>query len=75
MSPQQRMRMSPCKCRNLNVVSGDMARDYVASHLDHTRIDGMAPAVYRCGGTDIEWVEEREPTGYNDDAIVLRRVR
>ncbi len=67
--------MSPCKCRYLNVVSGAMARDYSIGHLEHSRVDGMARTVYRCAETDVEWVEEREPTGYGEDVIVLRRVR
>lgn len=67
--------MATCKCRVLNVVSGDVARDYVAAHLDAHRVDGMARAVHRCPDTGVEWVEERQPTGYGDDVIVLRRLR
>ncbi len=65
--------MTTCRCKYLNVVSGDMARDYLRSHLEHGRTDGMGRTVHRCPDTDIEWVEEREQAGYGDDVEVLRR--
>lgn len=67
--------MPGCTCSTLNVISGDMARDFVAAHLEMDRIDGMARRVHRCPDTGIEWVEERQPVGYGDDVTVLRRLR
>ncbi|MEX0705988.1 MAG: hypothetical protein WD575_03235 [Nitriliruptoraceae bacterium] len=65
--------MSDCRCRSLNVVSGDLAGDLVRAHLQHRRTDGMGRAVHVCPDTDTEWVEERDPTGYGEDVVVLRR--
>lgn len=65
--------MTTCRCKYLNVVSGDMAREYIESHLDRIRVDGMGRSVFRCADTEIDWVEEREPAGYGDDVSVLRR--
>jgi hypothetical protein len=65
--------MTPCRCAVLNVMSGEVARDYAASHLEHVRDNGVGRRVHRCPETAIEWTEERSASGYSDDAIVLRR--
>ena len=65
--------MTPCRCDVLNVMSGDVARDYITSHLEQVRVDGVGRPVHRCGDTGIEWTEERSASGYSNDAIVLRR--
>jgi len=64
-----------CRCKVLNVLSGDVARDYLRTHLESLRVDGMGRTIHHCSETDIEWSEEREPSGYADDVTVLRRVR
>jgi hypothetical protein len=64
----------PCRCEVLNVMSGEVARDYLRTHLDRERIDGMGRAVHRCSTSGVEWVEERSGTGYGDDVTVLRRL-
>lgn len=65
--------MQSCRCKHLNVLSGELARDYARLHLDHRRVDGMGRNVLRCPDADVEWVEERQPAGYGDDVVVLRR--
>lgn len=67
--------MVPCRCKVLNGLSGDVAREYVVQHLEDLRIDGMGRTIHRCPDTDVEWAEEREPGGYGDDVMVLRRSR
>ena len=66
--------MGSCRCAVLNVMSGDVARDYLRTHLEHDRTDGMGRAVHRCTETDVEWIEERSQSGYGQDVTVLRRV-
>jgi hypothetical protein len=63
-----------CRCDVLNVMSGDVARDYIRQHLEPNGIDGMGRAMLRCPEGDLEWVEEREQNGYGDDVTVLRRL-
>ena len=70
-----RSRDAVCRCQVLNVMSGDLARDYARHHLDADGTDGMGRVVYRCPDHDVGWVEEREPNGYGDDVVVLRRAR
>jgi hypothetical protein len=65
--------VTTCRCEVLNVLSGDVAREYTTRHLTRSRTDGMGRTVHRCDETEIEWIEEREPSGYGDDVIVLRR--
>lgn len=65
----------PCRCAVLNVMSGNVARDYVRQHLDPDRMDGMGRQVYRCPEGGLAWVEERQTGGYGDDVVVLRRAR
>ncbi len=65
----------PCRCAVLNVMSGNVARDYVRQHLDPDRTDGMGRQVYRCPEMGLTWLEEREPGGYGSDVVVLRRAR
>lgn len=64
-----------CRCRVLNVMSGEVARDYIRHHLDLERTDGMGRRVFRCPEREVSWVEEREPNGYGEDVVVLRRAR
>jgi hypothetical protein len=64
----------PCRCQVLNVMSGEVARDYARRHLEEARTDGMGRTVHRCPDTEIEWAEERSGTGYGDDVTVLRRL-
>lgn len=66
--------MGTCRCEVLNVLSGDVARDYVRVHLQQERHDGMGRTVHRCDESGVEWVEERHLGGYADDATVLRRL-
>lgn len=65
--------MVPCRCEVLNVMSGDVARDYIAGHLEQARIDGMGRAVHRCPQTGIEWTEDTKADAYAEEAVVLRR--
>jgi hypothetical protein len=65
--------MDECRCEQLNVLSGDVARDLRRRHLESAGIDGMGRALHRCPDTGIEWLEERDPTGYSGDTVVLRR--
>jgi len=66
--------METCRCEVLNVLSGPLAQDYARGHLEGTRVDGLGRQVHRCPHTGIEWSEDRNPDGYADDAMVLRRV-
>lgn len=66
--------MGTCRCDVLNVMSGDVARDYVRVHLHEDRRDGMNRQIHRCEDSSVEWIEEREPDGYGTDVIVLRRL-
>lgn len=55
--------MTTCRCRILNVLAGDPARDYVNAHLvpesSERRREG---GHYRCPDTAITWVYEPSPT-------------
>lgn len=66
--------MEPCRCDVLNVLSGAAAQDYLRGHLAVEGTDGLGRQVHRCPGTGVEWVADRGPDGYADDALVLRRV-
>ncbi len=66
--------MPDCRCAVLNVMSGEVARDYLDTHLQPERTDGMGRAVHRCAATGVTWVEERKPGGYGEDVTVLRRL-
>lgn len=66
--------MGACRCPILNVLTGEVARDHLTSHLAHSRVDGMGRPVHRCEDTGIEWIEERHSNGYAGETIVLRRV-
>lgn len=63
-----------CRCQVLNMMSGEVAREYVRVHLHFERVDGMGRQVYRCSETDVMWVEERRSGGYGEDTTVLRHV-
>lgn len=65
--------MVTCRCEVLNGLSGDVARDYLRTHLKKLRVDGMGRTVHGCPDSEIEWTEEREPGGYAEDVLVLRR--
>ncbi len=67
--------MVACRCAVLNGLSGAVARDYVATHLERRRIDGMGRQVHACPDSEVEWTEERQPEGYGEDVLVLRRTR
>ena len=64
--------MVRCRCGVINVMSGDVARDYRAAHLMQRGLDGLGRNILGCDESDIEWVEEREPS-YGADVVVLRR--
>jgi hypothetical protein len=66
--------MGSCRCQVLNVMSGEVAVDYARVHLREHRTDGMGRTVHRCEETSVEWLEEREPGGYADQVLVLRRL-
>ena len=66
--------MVQCRCDVLNVMSGEVARDYVRTHLQPSRADGMGRDVHRCAETGQEWVEDRSGSGYRDDVMLLRRL-
>lgn len=63
-----------CRCPMLNVMSGDVARDYARTHLQPGRVDGMGRQVLRCPDADVEWVQEQRRDGYQEQALVLRRL-
>lgn len=65
--------MVRCRCEVLNVMSGDVAKDYRVAHLLQRGLDGMGRRILGCGETDIEWIEERQAIGYGADVSVLRR--
>lgn len=65
--------MVTCRCEVLNGLSGDVARDYVRTHLEPMRIDGMGRQVHGCPDSEVEWTEEREQGGYGENVLVLRR--
>jgi len=62
-----------CRCAVLNVMSGEVAREYVRYHLQVERTDGMGRQVHRCDESGVSWIEERRPSGYGEDVTVLRR--
>jgi hypothetical protein len=62
-----------CRCAVLNVMSGEVARDYARYHLAVERTDAMGRSVHRCAESGVTWIEERRPALYGDEAIVLRR--
>lgn len=66
--------MQTCRCNVLNVLSGEVAQDYVRGHLEAVRVDGVGRPVHRCPQTEVEWAEDKSPDGYAEDTIVLRRV-
>jgi hypothetical protein len=66
--------MVSCRCEVLNVMSGEVARDYARKHLHEDRTDGMGRPVLRCPTSEVEWVEDRSPGGHGD-AVVLRRLQ
>jgi hypothetical protein len=67
--------MIACRCEVLNVMSGDVARDYVRVHLQQTRTDGIGRPVHRCDQTEVEWVEEDSGSGYGQGVMLLRRLK
>lgn len=75
MTEREDTEVETCRCRVLNVMSGEVARDYARTHLQRHRVDGMGRTVHRCPTTEIEWVEERRLGGYGDDVQVLRHAR
>ena len=67
--------MDSCRCEILNVLSGALARDLLDHHLREARIDGMGRTIHRCEDSEIEWLEEHQRSGYDDQVTVLRRVQ
>lgn len=67
--------MGTCGCAILNVLSGALARDLLDKHLREVRTDGMGRIVYLCEDSEVEWLEERQRVGYDDDVSVLRRLQ
>ena len=67
--------MGTCRCEILNVLSGALARDLLDKHLREVRTDGMGRTVYLCEDSEVEWLEERQRGGYDDDVTVLRRLQ
>lgn len=67
--------MIECRCEVLNVMSGDVARDYVRVHLEQVRLDGAGRPVHQCPQTSVEWVEERTGAGYGEGVVLLRRLK
>jgi hypothetical protein len=72
MSESDRTR---CRCAVLNVMSGEVAHEYLRYHLQVERTDGMGRTVHACPDSDIHWIEERRASGYGGDVIVLRRAQ
>jgi hypothetical protein len=66
--------MATCRCDILNVLSGALARDLMSKHLRPVRTDSLGRAIYLCEDSEVEWLEEHERAGYDDDVTVLRRV-
>lgn len=66
--------MVPCRCHVLNSLTGDAAAEYTRHHLDVTRPHNGRVTTYRCPDTNVEWVEERAPTAYDDSTRRLRRM-
>jgi hypothetical protein len=64
-----------CRCSVLNVMSGEVARSYLHTHLHRDRTDGMNRTIHRCEVSGIEWVEDRREGGYGEDVLVLRRMQ
>ena len=62
-----------CRCGVLNVMSGNVAREYARYHLEVERTDGVGRQVHRCAESGVTWIEERSQTGYRDEVMVLRR--
>ncbi len=67
--------MGTCRCAILNGLSGALARDLLDKHLREVRTDGMGRTVYLCEDSEVEWLEERQRVGYDDDVSVLRRLQ
>jgi hypothetical protein len=67
--------MGTCRCAILNVLSGALARDLLDEHLLEQRTDGMGRTIYRCEDSEVEWLEEWNRGGYDDEVTVLRRVQ
>lgn len=60
-----------CRCRILNSLMGDTARDYANGHLDpETAVRHQGEGRYRCPDTDVTWVLEHDRL---HDAMRLRR--
>lgn len=66
--------MGTCRCEILNVLSGALARDLIEQHLREARTDGMGRTIYLCEDSGVEWLEEHQRGGYDDDVTVLRRL-
>lgn len=65
--------MVTCRCRQLNVITGDAARDYAEEHLEVTRSDGHGHDYYRCEQSGVGWVQERPRGPFSGEPLQLRR--
>jgi len=62
-----------CRCRVLNVLSGDLADDYLAGHLGVTDVESSR-RVHTCPNTGVQWIEDRSAAQYAATTRVLRRL-
>jgi len=62
-----------CRCRVLNVLSGDLAMDYLNGHLGASDTDTNR-RVHVCPTTGVQWIEDRSAPQYASSTRVLRRL-
>jgi hypothetical protein len=62
-----------CRCRILNVLSGNLAEEYLRTHLGGDDA-GTNRRVHLCKETGVQWVEDRSAPQYASASRVLRRL-
>lgn len=62
-----------CRCQVLNVLSGDLALDYLNGHLGAADADSNR-RVHVCPTTGVQWIEDRSAPQYASSTRVLRRL-
>ncbi|MEX2532746.1 MAG: hypothetical protein WD360_02140 [Nitriliruptoraceae bacterium] len=62
-----------CRCRVLNVLSGDLAVDYLTNHLGVSETD-TSRRVHVCPTSGVQWIEDRSAPQYATSTRVLRRL-
>lgn len=62
-----------CRCKVLNTLSGDAARDYANAHLEVLRSSPQRTTTYECPETGVLWIEENASTAYAEGVRRLRR--